>query len=87
MDPEGCATLWVSVLILVVQGELGHLVCQLIGSHLQVVELGVCFGHDKVLLFWLVAIAVGMETHAYPLPHVKRSTGLCREPSPSGSLL
>ena len=46
---------WVSIFLLVVQSQLGHLVCQLIGSHLQVVELGVYFTHDKALFFWLVA--------------------------------
>ena len=55
MDPDPCVMLWVYVFLLVVQGQLGHLVCQLIGSRLQVVELGVCFTHVKVLLFWLVA--------------------------------
>ena len=43
--------LWVSIFLLVVQGQLGHLVCQSIGSRLQVAELGVYFAHDKVLLF------------------------------------
>ena len=48
-------TAWVSVSLRAVQGQLGHLVFQSIGSHLQVVELGVYFAHDKALLFWLVA--------------------------------
>ena len=48
-------TVWVSIFLLVVQGQLGHLVCQSIGSRLQVAELGVYFPHDKALFFWLVA--------------------------------
>ena len=44
-----------SVSLLVVQGQLGHLVCQLIGSHLQVAELVIYSAHDKALLFWLGA--------------------------------
>ena len=55
MDPDQCATLRVSVFLLVVQGQLGHLVCQSIGSRFQVAELGVYSAHDKALFFWLVA--------------------------------
>ena len=55
MDPDPCVMLWVYVFLLVVQGQLGHLVCQLIGSCFQVVELGVYSAHDKALLILLEA--------------------------------
>ena len=55
MDPDLRVMLWVSLFLLVVQGQLGRLVWKLIGSRLQVVELGVYSANDKALFFWLVA--------------------------------
>ena len=46
---------WMFVFLLVVQDQLGRLVCQPIGSQLQVAELGVYFAHDEALFFWLIS--------------------------------
>ena len=55
VGPDPCMRLWVSVFLLVVQCRLGHLVCQLMSSCLQVAELDVYSAHDKAVRFWLGA--------------------------------